>query len=362
MTDKVFTRMIVGLFLTLSFIVQAGAQPSGASICPPIKPEDRRRIDSYLAVARLLIGDKRYNEAAVLARQSLILDPCLAVDRELGLFVNSGVQQGDPGLRQPLLTTPALGSPSLESNRPSDEVRSIEVVYEREPSLVVTLSAPLSTNASKPFSYQTIGRLAEPLLTEDGEMLLPAGKDIPLSVSINPGRVSGVAGEAVLSVRPFVIGGSADTALPCSESADDPKSMLRGFLCRQEWQVRLSSEVAFALTPEHAGARIFHVRKGAEGLRGTRRSRMPETHDQVASGVATSAESLVYRNPLTGVIYDLSRLTVGAIKLLFSRRNLYLPPETRLYFKIDRVIRLTKTSKVPYFIDTSRSSSVRYIR
>ncbi|MDX2032773.1 MAG: hypothetical protein SF339_19000, partial [Blastocatellia bacterium] len=211
----------------------------------------------------------------------------------------------------------------------------IEIKFSQPQLLELELTRYLSSDVPKPRTFEVMATLAEPLKTERGAVILPAQTRIRLTASVRPGKYFGHAGEIVLWIDPFLIGKGVD-GFAC-----EPGARLLPQLCENTWRLSFDHQLDYTATPE-AGRPMVLVRKRKhEGITGTRATRAPVfTFDQTGSNADLRLQTAANRFLLTGIVYEVSAAFTGAVRFLFSRRNLFLPTGTRVIFQLDHKLRL----------------------
>jgi hypothetical protein len=82
-------------------------------------------------------------------------------------------------------------------------------------------------------------------------------------------------------------------------------------------------------------------KKGHEGLSGTRSTRPPNfVYNPTSSNADQRIQIAANRYQAAGIVYDVGAAVTGAVRFLFSKRNLFLPSGSRIVFKLDDKLRL----------------------
>lgn len=227
----------------------------------------------------------------------------------------------------------------------------IEFEFEREPLLEVELTKYLTTDVRKPRTFELTATLIEPLKTEGGFVILPAQTKLRVKAAVRPGSYFGHPGEAVLWLDPFPIGKGIE-GFACDPAAEPsgapPSGKLHPLLCQNTWRMAFDHILDHAATPEAARPLILERKKHHEGISGTRASRPPNTfYDPSGSNVDMRIQTAVNRYQMAGIVYEIGAAFTGAVRFLFSKRNVFLPSGTRVVFQLEQKLRLVPASDVP---------------
>ncbi len=228
--------------------------------------------------------------------------------------------------------------PRLAVEKAGEENERLEIKFARPPVLEVELTKYLSSDLKKRRIIELTGVLIEPLKTDKGLTVLPAQTRLRLKAALRPGSYFGHPGEAVLWLDPFLIGQGIE-GFACEAS---PAAVpLHPALCQKTWRVSFDHDLDYVQTPESATPLILTRKKKHEGITGTRTTRPQALYYDPSSGNLDSrASMLANRLPVTGALYELTTATAGLVRLVFSRRNLFLPSGTRVVFQLEDTLRM----------------------
>ncbi len=228
--------------------------------------------------------------------------------------------------------------PRLVAEKVAEAHERLEIKFANPPLLEVELTKYLSSDLKKRRIIELTGILIEPLKTDKGLTFLPAQTRLRLKAGLRPGSYFGHPGEAVLWLDPFLIGQGIE-GFSCD--ATPAALALHPALCQKTWRVSFDHDLDYVQTPENGTPLILTRKKKHEGITGTRNTR-PQAmyYDPSGGNLDSRTSSLANRLPVTGALYELTTATAGLVRLVFSRRNLFLPSGTRVVFQLEDTLRL----------------------
>jgi hypothetical protein len=235
----------------------------------------------------------------------------------------------------PLMATARAQQPSADPAAREASKQGLEIKFSQPPLLEVELTRYLTTDVHHSRGFEVTATLAEALRTEKGLLILPAQTKIRLTAQVRPGKRFGRGGEMLLTINPFLIGKGIE-GFSC-----DSAPRLLPQLCEETWRLSFSHQLDYAATPE-SGQPMYIVRKkGHEGLSGTRSTRPPNfVYNPTSSNADQRIQIAANRYQAAGIVYDVGAAVTGAVRFLFSKRNLFLPSGSRIVFKLDNKLRL----------------------
>lgn len=257
-----------------------------------------------------------------------------------------------------LLGVPTQAQSPAENSPPTSDSGNVrlEIEFAHAPLLELELAKYLTSDVRKTRTFEVPATLAEPLRTESGLVILPAQTKLRLKALVRPGTYFGHPGEMVLWLDPFPIGkGIEGFACPDKpESAALEQAALPAIgrlhpqICQQTWRLAFDHLLDYAATPEAARPLILERKPHHEGLNGTRASRPPNLfYDPASSNVDQRLQTAANRFQAVGIIYEIGAAFTGAVRFLFSKRNVFLPTGTRIVFQLESKLRLVPATDTP---------------
>lgn len=239
----------------------------------------------------------------------------------------------------------------------------LEIQFTQAPLLELELTKYLTSDVHKARTFELTATLVEALRTEGGLVILPAQTRLRLKAAVRPGSYFGHPGEAVLWLDPFLIGKGIE-GFAC-EAATEPAvapstGRLHPQLCQATWRLAFDHLLDHAATPEASRPLILERKQQHEGINGTRASRPPNLfYDPAGGNVDMRIQSAVNRFQAAGIFYEIGAAFTGAVRFLFSKRNVFLPTGTRVVFQLEQRLRLvpaTETSLriLPFNVSTRK--------
>ena len=231
-------------------------------------------------------------------------------------------------------------------------IERLEIPFTQPPVLELELTKYLTSDVRKPRTFELMATLVEPLKTESGLVVLPAQTRLRLKAAVRPGSHFGHPGEIVLWLDPFLVGKGIE-GFACevpTEPSTAPSGVPSGAalfppLCQNAWRMTFDHNLDYAATPE-GGRPVLLVRKAHhEGITGNRHSGPPNFfYDPSGSNLDARIQSAVSRFQAAGVVYEIGAALTGAVRFIFSRRDVFLPSGTRVVFQLEQKLRLTPAS------------------
>ena len=236
----------------------------------------------------------------------------------------------------------------------------LEIEFTQAPLLELELTKYLSSDVHKPRTFELTATVVEPLRTESGLIIIPAQTRLRLKAAVRPGTYFAHPGEAVLWLDPFPVGkgveGFACDAEPSAFSTTSSGASLSGptqgrllpQLCQQTWRLAFDHVLDYAATPETARPLVLERKPHHEGLNGTRASHPPNVfYDPTSTNADQRLQAAANHLRAAGIVYELSAAVVGAVRFLFSKRNVFLPTGTRIVFQLEQKVRLVPATDPP---------------
>ncbi|NOT60532.1 MAG: hypothetical protein HOP19_09950 [Acidobacteria bacterium] len=222
----------------------------------------------------------------------------------------------------------------------TEDNERLEIKFAQAPLLEVDLARYVTSDVRQARIFEIPATLAEPLKTDKGVIVLPAQTRLRLKAAVRPGSYFGHPGEVVLWLDPFLIGQGIE-GFSCEATAGQPSVPLHPALCNKTWRLSFDHILDYAQTPETGNPLVLVRKKHHEGITGTRNSR-PQTfsYDPAGSNVDIRVQTIANRMQATGILYELGTATAGVVRLIFSRRNIFLPTGTRVVFQLENTLRL----------------------
>lgn len=260
--------------------------------------------------------------------------------------------EGDPGNTTPNTTNSGEESPKPampeKSATTEPAVNRMELEYTTAPALEVELAQYVTSDTGKPKSFRLTGTLVQPLQSENGEVIVPAQTRVTINAHVKPGKRLGKPGEIIFSLEPIMLQELREAGQREEAGEADGKSALQQHLGQSRWLVIFSHKLDYAATPEEKAPLILSVGSKSEGLIGRRGTRPPQNNfDSTTEMLDTRMQTATGLNLVTGAIYTVTTATVGSIRWLFSKRNLFLPVGSRLYFQLEKTVHLKRLSEEP---------------
>lgn len=239
------------------------------------------------------------------------------------------------GVNLLFLLLPAASIRAQETSVPAPPNERLEIKYSQPQLLELELSRYLTTDVRKRRSFEVTATVVEAIRTEKGVVVIPAQTKIRLTAMVRPGKKFGHAGEMVLWIDPFLIGKGIE-GYQC-----EPAARLLPQLCQDTWRLSFDHQLDYAATPETGNPMIFDRKKHHEGITGTRSSRPANfVYDQSGSNADARIQTAANRYQAAGIIYEIGAAFTGAVRFIFSKRNLFLPSGSRVIFKLENKLRL----------------------
>ena len=227
-------------------------------------------------------------------------------------------------------------------------IERLEIPFTQPPVLELELTKYLTSDVRKARTFELMATLVEPLKTESGLVVLPAQTRLRLKAAVRPGSAFGHPGEIVLWLDPFLVGKGVE-GFAC-ETPTEPSTVPSGApffapLCQNVWRMTFDHILDYAATPE-GGRPVLLVRKDHhEGITGNRHSGPPNFfYDPSGSNLDARIQSAVSRFQAAGVVYEIGAALTGAVRFIFSKRDVFLPSGTRVVFQLEQKLRLTPAS------------------
>jgi hypothetical protein len=253
----------------------------------------------------------------------------------------------------PVAQSPASPNPAVKieaeptptpAPTPEAPINHIEVRFAQTPIIEIELAQYVSSDTRTERGFRVFGKLSQPLISDDGEVILPAQTRVLLNALVTPGKRIGPAGSVVFSFEPIIVGGG--TSVNNAGAMGDVESFgptLQPLMQAARWKLFTKRQTLdYAAIQEEKGARILTIKPGDESLRGYRTSRPQQFYYENGTPLDLRWQTATSRFPLTGLAYDFGAATAGVIKLLISKRNLFLPSGTKLYFQLDVTLQLKR--------------------
>ncbi|HMZ23080.1 MAG TPA: hypothetical protein PLD20_34465, partial [Blastocatellia bacterium] len=230
-------------------------------------------------------------------------------------------------------------------------IERVEFEFERAPLLEVELTKYLTSDVRKARAFEVTATLVEPLRTETGLLILPAQTKLRLTASVRPGKQFGHPGEVVLWLNPFSIGKgiegfACEPATVATEASPTPK--IHPLICQNTWRMAFDHQLDYAATPEAGRPLILERKRHHEGISGTRASHPPNVfYDPSSGNLDNRIQLAASRFQLAGIVYEIGAAFTGAVRLLFSKRDVFLPAGTRVVFQLEQKLRLVPAGDTP---------------
>jgi hypothetical protein len=257
-------------------------------------------------------------------------------------------------------TNASLVAPVRTSETAGTLDRSItrfEIDFKKPPVLEVELTDYISSDVKSPTHFMRFGRLIYPLKTDEGEVIVPAETLVTMMVSVKPGRRIGAPGEMVFTLEPILLAAGKESGRCLPETEIEDPAQFRQQLCQSRWRMVFSHKLHHLAVPEAGGAKILVVNPKGESVHGYSSSRPQPMYDPSGERTLSAVQTAANRSLLGGVVFDIGAATAGMFRLLFSKRNLYLPTTTRLWFQLDPTIKLIRATNTESRIRVYRSAS-----
>ncbi len=243
------------------------------------------------------------------------------------------------------------------AQKPEKAVERIEFEFERAPLLEVELTKYVTSDVRKPRTFELTATLLEPLKTENGLVIIPAQTKLRLKASVRPGKKLGHPGEIVMWLDPFPIGKdvegftcdqSAETAAGGAPQAGQTNGKLHPLICQNTWRMAFDHQLDYVQTPETGRPIVLDRKRRHEGISGTRASRPPNMfYDPSGSNADIRVQTAANRFQLAGIAYEIGAAFTGAVRFIFSKRNVFLPAGTRVVFQLEQKLRLVPAADTP---------------
>lgn len=233
-----------------------------------------------------------------------------------------------------------------------EQTTRLEIHFANPPVLELELTRYVTSDVHKPRMFEVMATLVEPLQSDKGLLILPAQTRLRLKAAVRPGSVVGHPGEIVLWLDPFLIGQGIE-GFQCKTPLEAATTRLLPQLCEDTWRVSFDHQLDYAQTPEEGRPLILERKTHHEGLSGTRASRPPNLFfDPAGSNVDQRINNAVNRFQTAGIVYEIGAAVTGAVRFLFSKRNVFLPARTHVYFQLENTLRLV----------AAKDSTIRLLR
>jgi hypothetical protein len=141
------------------------------------------------------------------------------------------------------------------------------------------------------------------------------------------------------------------------ETEIEDASQFHQQLCHSRWTLVASHRLHHLAVPEMMGARILMVKPGEEGIQGFRSSRPQPVYDPSDERTHATVQAAASRSLISGLMFDIGSATFGVFRLIFSKRNLYLPTTTRLWFELDTTVKLIRATNTESRIRAYRTTT-----
>lgn len=245
----------------------------------------------------------------------------------------------------------AQSATELAIQKAENQVARIEFEFERAPLLEVELTKYLTSDVRKARTFEVTATLVEALRTENGLVILPAQTKLRLTASVRPGKNLGHPGEIVLWLDPFSIGKGIEGFAcepPTETTGAQQAGKLHPLICQSTWRMAFDHQLDHVATPEAGRPLILERKRHHEGISGTRASRPPNVfYDPSGGNVDNRIQIAVNRFQLAGIVYEIGAAFTGAVRFLFSKRNVFLPTGTRVVFQLEQKLRLVPATDTP---------------
>ena len=158
-------------------------------------------------------------------------------------------------------------------------------------------------------------------------------------------------GEVVLWLNPFSIGKgiegfACEPATVATEASPTPK--IHPLICQNTWRMAFDHQLDYAATPEAGRPLILERKRHHEGISGTRASHPPNVfYDPSSGNLDNRIQLAASRFQLAGIVYEIGAAFTGAVRLLFSKRDVFLPAGTRVVFQLEQKLRLVPAGDTP---------------
>jgi hypothetical protein len=242
--------------------------------------------------------------------------------------------------------SPAANAPK-EPATTKPVINGIKFGYATAPTLAVELAQYITSDTKAPKSFRLSGTLANPLQSENGEIIAPAQTQVTINAHVRPGKRLGKAGEIIFSLEPIILQENRSSGQGEEAGGIGSKSLLQQSLSQSRWLVTFSHKLDYAATPEEKEPRILVVKPKSEGLPGCRGCRPSQVNDSSNGSLDIRAQTAAYHIPKIGLVYDVGTATASLMRTIFSKKNLFLPIGTKLYFQLDKTIHLKRLSEEP---------------
>ena len=257
---------------------------------------------------------------------------------------------------------------SNQTQKTESAIERIEFEFERAPLLEIELTKYLTSDVHKPRTFEVTATLLEPLRTESGLVILPAQTKLQLKAHVRPGKYFGHPGEIVMWLDPFPIGKGIEgfACEPAAEStaansssgssASAGSGKIHPLICQNTWRMAFDHQLDYAATPEAGRPLVLERKRRHEGISGTRASRPPNMfYDPSGSNADIRVQTAANRFQMAGIVYELGAAFTGAVRFLFSKRNVFLPAGTRVVFQLEQKLRLVPAPDAPVRVLTIKS-------